>query len=77
MIAATTSRSASTSRATRPLTVTVVDALRRREPPRREPFERRLATGPQTSITIGRIIGRRFVRSKKNRERVSRILVLR
>ena len=31
----------------------------------------------QTSITIGRIIGRRLVRSKKKRDRVSRIFVFR
>src|SRR5438309_979382 len=43
MMAAKTSTRANASRATRPLMVKVVEARRRRVPPRREPFDRRLA----------------------------------
>jgi hypothetical protein len=55
--------------------VTVVVRRRRERELRRRVPPRRFAT--YTSSTIGRIIGRRFVRSKKKRDSVSRILVFR
>ena len=60
-----------------PADAETVRAFRRRRVAVRRRVLRRVATAAQTSITIGRIIGRRLVRSKKNRASVSRILALR
>ena len=75
MMARITSASASSSRMARPLMPMPFVRRRRRVEVRR--LLRRVATEPQTSITIGRIMGRRLVRSKKKRASVSRILAFR
>ena len=76
MMARITSASASSSRMARPLMPMPFVRRRRRVEVRRLVL-RRVATAPQTSITIGRIMGRRLVRSKKKRASVSRILAFR